>query len=72
MLTIKLPGVDLALADQGVGRPVVLIHGFPMDHSIWARQVESLAPHYRVITPDLRGSGRSSVMPGKVSVAAMG
>jgi pimeloyl-ACP methyl ester carboxylesterase len=68
MLTLALPAVDLALADQGAGRPVVLVHGFPMDHSIWARQVQSLAPHYRVITPDLRGSGRSSVAPGKATV----
>jgi len=68
MLTLPLPGVDLSLADHGAGRAVVLIHGFPMDHSIWAHQVESLAAHYRVITPDLRGFGRSSVTPGKVSV----
>ena len=39
-----------------------------MDHSIWAQQVQSLAPHYRVIAPDLRGFGRSSVTPGKVTV----
>jgi len=68
MPTIKLPGVDLAFADHGAGRPVVLIHGFPMDQSIWAHQVQSLAVNYRVITPDLRGSGRSSVTPGKVTV----
>jgi len=68
MPTLKLPGVELALADHGAGRPVVLIHGFPMDHSIWDQQVRSLAPHYRVITPDLRGFGRSSVTPGKVTV----
>ncbi len=68
MPTLKLPGVDLSLADHGAGRPVVLIHGFPMDHSIWAQQVQSLAPHGRVITPDLRGFGRSSVTPGKVTV----
>jgi len=68
MPTLNLPGVELALADQGSGRPIVLIHGFPMDHSIWAQQVQSLAPHYRVITPDLRGSGRSSVTPGKATV----
>ena len=59
----------MAVADQGTGRPLVLIHGFPMDHSVWARQVEALAPHYRVITPDLRGFGRSSATPGKVTVA---
>ncbi len=68
MPTIKLPGVDLALADHGAGRPVVLIHGFPMDHSIWVHQVQALAPHYRVIAPDLRSAGCSSVTPGKVTV----
>jgi 3-oxoadipate enol-lactonase len=68
MLTLALPDVGLAVADNGVGRTVVLIHGFPMDHSIWAHQVQSLAAKYRVITPDLRGFGRSSVTPGKVTV----
>jgi len=68
MLTIKLPSVDLALTDCGAGLPVVLIHGFPMDHSIWAQQVQSLSSHYRVIAPDLRGFGHSSVTPGKVTV----
>jgi 3-oxoadipate enol-lactonase len=68
MPTIHLPGVDLDYCDQGAGRPVVLIHGFPMDRSIWAWQVESLARHYRLITPDLRGFGRSSVTQGKVTV----
>lgn len=68
MLTLTLPGVELALADHGAGRPVVLIHGFPMDHSIWDGQIQSLAPQWRVIAPDLRGSGRSSVTPGKVTV----
>jgi pimeloyl-ACP methyl ester carboxylesterase len=68
MRTLSLPGVELALADHGAGRPVVLIHGFPMDHSIWAQQLQSLAPRYRVIAPDLRGAGRSSVTPGKTTV----
>ena len=68
MPSLTLPGFELALADRGAGRPVVLLHGFPMDHSIWAQQLQSLAAHYRVITPDLRGMGRSSVTPGKVTV----
>ncbi len=68
MTTLALPGVDLALADHGEGRPLVLIHGFPMDYSIWAEQVQALASHYRVIAPDLRGFGHSSVTPGKVTV----
>ena len=36
--------VDLSLADHGAGRPVVLIHGFPMDHSIWSEQVRVAGP----------------------------
>ena len=74
MPTIKLPSactkrrLDLSLADHGAGRPVVLLHGFPMDHSLWSEQVQALAPRCRVITPDLRGFGRSSITPGKVTV----
>jgi 3-oxoadipate enol-lactonase len=68
MPTLKLPGIDLAYSDQGAGRSVMLIHGFPMDRSIWDRQVDSLAGQCRLITPDLRGFGGSSVTPGKVTV----
>jgi len=68
MPTIHLADIELALTDCGAGRPVVLVHGFPMDQSIWSQQVETLARQYRVIAPDLRGFGRSSVTPGKVTV----
>ena len=44
----------------GVGRPVVLIHGWPWNADSWAPQVEALrAAGYRVITYDRRGFGRS-------------
>ena len=54
--------------ERGKGRPVVLLHGFPMDHEIWGRQVESLAPRYRMITPDMRGMGCGATNPGKITV----
>ncbi len=42
----------------GDGTPVVLAHGFLMDHELFAPQVEALAPAgYRVITWDERGFG---------------
>lgn len=45
--------------DEG-GDPVLLIHGWPDDCGLWRRQVPALtAAGYRVITPDLRGFGRS-------------
>ena len=44
----------------GDGRPVVLIHGWPMSGESWSPQVDVLAPAgYRVITYDRRGFGRS-------------
>ncbi|GAA4734659.1 bromoperoxidase [Modestobacter marinus] len=53
--------VELYYEDQGAGRPVVLIHGYPLNGHSWERQTrELLAAGYRVITYDRRGFGRSS------------
>lgn len=45
----------------GRGIPLVLVHGFPLDRSIWSAQVRGLAEAARVIAPDLRGFGESAV-----------
>lgn len=50
---------DLAYVDRGQGQPVLLVHGFPLDHTMWNSQIDALSPHFRVIAPDLRGFGRS-------------
>ena len=53
--------VELYYEDHGSGRPVVLIHGYPLNGHSWERQTrELLAAGYRVITYDRRGFGRSS------------
>lgn len=53
--------IDLYYEDQGSGRPVVLIHGYPLDGQSWERQVPALLDAgHRVITYDRRGFGRSS------------
>jgi pimeloyl-ACP methyl ester carboxylesterase len=53
--------IELYYEDQGVGQPVVLIHGYPLHGHSWERQTRSLlAAGYRVITYDRRGFGRSS------------
>ena len=41
----------------GSGRPVILAHGFLMDHEMFAPQVAALVPEFRVITWDERGFG---------------
>jgi pimeloyl-ACP methyl ester carboxylesterase len=53
--------IDLYYEDHGTGRPVVLIHGFPLSGSSWEKQTHALLDAgYRVITYDRRGFGRSS------------
>ncbi|MFG2429085.1 alpha/beta fold hydrolase [Streptomyces sp. NPDC048590] len=52
--------VELYYEDHGTGRPVVLIHGWPLNGASWERQTAALlASGHRVITYDRRGFGRS-------------
>lgn len=56
--------IDLYYEDRGSGRPVVLVHGWPLNGASWERQVSVLlGAGFRVITYDRRGFGRSSA-PG--------
>lgn len=48
-----------SLLTEGNGPAVVLLHGFGEDGTIWNQQIECLKPYYRIVVPDLRGSGHS-------------
>jgi len=53
--------VELFYVDYGSGRPVVLIHGWPLSHKAWEPQVAALVDAgFRVIAYDRRGFGNSS------------
>ena len=60
MRRISVGEIELAFKDRGAGPVLLLVHGFPLDHSMWAGQIDALAARYRVIAPDLRGFGQSS------------
>jgi 3-oxoadipate enol-lactonase len=64
MKTAALATSTISYVDRGQGLSVVLLHGFPLDHTMWAVQVEALTVVARVIAPDLRGFGRSPLAPG--------
>jgi len=49
--------LSLIHRDVGQGRPVVLLHAFPLSNTMWRRQVAALKAEYRVITPNLGGFG---------------
>jgi len=57
---IQLDEFTLAYEEAGRGLPVLLIHGYPLDRSLWQPQMEALAGQARLITPDLRGHGGST------------
>jgi pimeloyl-ACP methyl ester carboxylesterase len=46
----------------GSGKPAVLIHGFGEDGEIWHNQVNYLKEKFKLIIPDLPGSGRSEII----------
>lgn len=53
--------IELYYEDVGNGRPIVLIHGWPLSGRSWEKQVPALvAAGHRVITYDRRGFGQSS------------
>jgi 3-oxoadipate enol-lactonase len=55
----------------GSGPDVVLLHPFPLNHSFWKSVIEQLSTRYRVITPDLRGHGRSELGQGPATMDKM-
>jgi pimeloyl-ACP methyl ester carboxylesterase len=60
MRRLQGDGLELAVADEGEGPPVLLIHGFPDSSRVWRHQVRALAgAGFRTIAPDLRGFGDS-------------
>lgn len=55
------PGIDIAYDDVGTGLPVVFLHGFPHNRTLWAPQLGGLMTRARCIAPDLRGFGESEI-----------
>lgn len=60
---ISYRSAPLFYREEGKGLPVVLIHGFAEDSTVWENQIEALKNSYRLLIPDLPGSGRSPSPP---------
>lgn len=61
MKQLKLPDFTMAYDDQGRGLPVLCVHGYPLNRSLWQPQLENLDDVARLIAPDLRGHGDSKI-----------
>ena len=67
MPRINIGDISLHVEDRGAGSPLLLVHGFPLDHTMWAGQT-ALWRKLRIIAPDLRGFGASDVTSGAVTM----
>jgi pimeloyl-ACP methyl ester carboxylesterase len=59
MTKIRVRGIEMAYELEGSGPPVVLLHGYPFNRTMWREQAEALRASFRVIMPDLRGLGET-------------
>ena len=62
MEKININGIELAFERHGKGTPLVLLHGFPLDHHTWDDVVVLLKDSFDLIVPDLRGFGESTTI----------
>ena len=65
---IDISGATLSVNDVGQGSPILFVHGFPLDQTMWREQVAELSRDFRCVVPDLRGFGQSTVTEGKVTM----
>ena len=67
----QVNGITIDYRDQGSGVPVVFIHAFPLNQTMWDEQFAALNGHCRTISLDLRGFGASEVPAGPYWMAQM-
>lgn len=70
-MQVDVRGIRLAVVLGGEGVPVVLLHGFPLSSAIWDPIRPSLESACRLVTPDLRGMGRSERPVGAYSMDSL-
>ena len=63
MIELLPGGLEIAYDDVGRGIPLLFIHGWPHNRTLWAGQLSGLPTLARCIAPDLRGFGGTTVMP---------
>jgi pimeloyl-ACP methyl ester carboxylesterase len=70
MIEVSAGRWKMATIDRRGGERIVLVHGFPLDHSLWQAQIDALSGRFRVIAPDLVGFGDSPPPEGPMSMDA--
>ncbi|GCE13332.1 alpha/beta fold hydrolase [Tengunoibacter tsumagoiensis] len=65
-MKISINGVDISYDDHGIGLPVLFLHAFPLNRSMWTELMTALLSEqrYRLVACDYRGFGESSLSNG--------
>ena len=71
MPLLQIDDVQLAYDSAGSGSPIIFVHGYPFNRSLWSDQVAVLSDRYRVISVDLRGFGESGGSQSPASMSRM-
>ena len=61
----QINGIEMYYEVYGEGEPLVMLHYFGGSGTIWKPFVPEFSKHYKLVIPDLRGHGRSSILTGK-------
>ena len=67
----KANGLNVYYEEHGQGEPLILLHGGTVSQTYYSEQVATLQKQYRVITPDLRGHGKTDNPYKQFSYRAM-
>ncbi len=65
---VALNGANIFYQVSGQGTPLLLIHGFPLSGELFQGQLSGLSSQFQVITPDLRGFGKSTTPSAQGSI----
>ncbi len=68
LLTKRVDGRSFNIRIEGAGEPILFVHGFPLDQTMWKHQIDHFSKSLQVIAPDLRGFGESSSAEGTVEM----
>jgi len=71
MNMIHIGDTELSVRQEGQGPPLLFVHGFPLDHTMWNQQITEFSRDYHVIAPDLRGFGASALGSEPMSMASL-
>src|SRR5215831_6649237 len=71
MSTIQVGPIEIGYDDASSGPPVVFLHGFPFNRSMWLEQFGALVQEYRVVALDLRGLRQTTATTEPATMEAM-